>query len=88
MIWFFFGFLIAAFLFFHIGWYGKQLLELTKSIKGTKPVEPEQAASVTMGAYKRPNENYQSLQIVNPKTPQQLEYEAQMQVRRDNNLTQ
>lgn len=85
MIWFIIGFLIASPLFFHLGWYGKQLFELAKSIKeNQKTPEPEQPATVTMGAYIPPKANYQSNQIINPKTPQQLEYETRMAVEREN----
>lgn len=89
MSWFFLGFLIAAPLFFQVGFYGNKILDYLKSIKEkiTKKPEPEKPATVTLGAYQPPRAGFQSSQIVTPKTPRQLEYEAKNAVLRENGMS-
>jgi hypothetical protein len=67
------------------GYSWRETWKLTKQIAELgKKIEPKQTSSVTRGSYLPPNENKQSPGIVNPKSPQLLEWEAQQERMRQN----
>lgn len=58
--------------------YARTILESINTANKTK-----NPSGVTYGAYRQINENKESAAIVNPKTPQQIEFEAQEQLRQE-----
>lgn len=82
MIGFIFGFLVGGAFAFQLGFYFKELLQRVRSLQ-----LPDIKPTVTRGSDHPVNENWPSREeshIVEPKTPQQVEWEAQEELRKQN----
>jgi hypothetical protein len=67
------------------GYSWREVWKLTKQVAELgKKLEPKQTSSVTYGSYLPPSESKQTQGIVNPKSPQLIEWEAQQERMRQN----
>lgn len=66
MLWFIIGFIVAAPLWLHIGWYGREIYSWLKALQ---PPEKEPEPAVTSGAYRNPELAQPTNQVVTPVPP-------------------